>query len=474
MGRDPDLIGELQRDFGKLGVVGEETNRLLLYVAMSSRKTDDPLAIQILSSSGAGKSHLQDVVLSLCPDEDLVKLTSLTGQALFYKGEESLRHKCLALAEVAGAGEARYALRNLISEKRLTIETTVRNSLTGRLETQLNIVRGPTAVFETTTNPETDAETRSRYLLLSVDESPAQTRAILESQRRHHTLKGRSDRTQRQSIIARHHAFQRLLEPVPVINPFEPLLGFGDTFDGGGRLTLRRDHPKYLGLILAVTFLHQMQRPRNHDPGIGSYVETTLADIAIANELAHEVFGHSLDDLSFPGRQLLRLTGDYVLGRAAEHGGEWAKVEFTRRQLREALHWSESRLRLHLGQLLRLEYVGSTAGRFGQRYMHRLLIDPAEIELGGRCVPGLKSVEQLAREMKCLGGSDHAGRDNNLAPTSQGSACEVSSLRNPHGYKVSGGCTSRLADNGEKHVPTIRAQEAGSVATMTAGGKERS
>ena len=103
MGRSAGLVDEMQRDFGKLGIIGEETNRLLLYLAMTSRKIDDPLAVQILSSSGAGKSHLQDAVLSLCPDEDLIKLTSLTGQALSYKGEDSLRHKCLAIAEVAGA-----------------------------------------------------------------------------------------------------------------------------------------------------------------------------------------------------------------------------------------------------------------------------------------------------------------------------------------------------------------------------------
>jgi len=85
---------------------------------MTSRKMDDPLALLILSGSGAGKSHLQDIILSLCPDEELIKLTSLTGQALFYKGEDSLRHKVLAVEEEAGASEAHYAIRNLISAKK--------------------------------------------------------------------------------------------------------------------------------------------------------------------------------------------------------------------------------------------------------------------------------------------------------------------------------------------------------------------
>jgi DNA primase catalytic core len=120
LGRAADLVGEIQRDLGKLGIIGEETNRLLLYLALTSRRMLDPLAVQVLAGSGAGKSHLQDAVLSLCPEEDLIKLTSLSNQALFYKGEDSLKHKCLAVEEVAGAAGARYALRNLISAKKLT------------------------------------------------------------------------------------------------------------------------------------------------------------------------------------------------------------------------------------------------------------------------------------------------------------------------------------------------------------------
>ena len=66
-----------------------------------------------------------------------------------------------------------------------------------------------------------------------------------------------------------------------VVNPFEPLLTYAED-----RLLVRRDNPKYLHLILAVTFLHQLQRPVKHDADFGDYIETTLDDIAIANELA--------------------------------------------------------------------------------------------------------------------------------------------------------------------------------------------
>jgi len=248
------------------------------------------------------------------------------------------------------------------------------------------------------------------------------------------------------------HAFQRLLDPVAVVNPFEPLLTYGDD-----RLAFRRDHPKYLNLILGVTFLHQMQRPKKHDAELGDYIETTLDDIAIAGELAHGLFGQSLDDLSFPSRELLRLAGDYVSGRAAAEKKLPRDVEFTRRELREAIRWSEARLRLHLGELVRLEYVAATAGRWGKSFTYRLAVEPEEIGLGGRFVPGLKSVEQLEKEANLAGLEVNlASRNGNLATTSQPPACEVRPPAKRRQYRLNGHHAPNLASNGRELMEEMR------------------
>jgi DNA primase len=417
LGRHPDLAGEILRDMEKLGLIGEATNKLIGYLTMTSRKMPDPLALLTLSGSGSGKSHLQDTILCLCPDEDLIKLTSLTDRALFYKGEDSLRHKVLAVEELAGAQGADYAIRNLISAKKLVIESTIKNPLTGKLETQVNTVNGPTAVFQTTTNPRTDAETRSRFVVISVDESPEQTRAILAAQRQSHTREGWQRRLAREAILKRHQSFQRLLRPLKIINPFEPLLSYPDE-----SLLVRRDQPKYLNLILAVTFLYQLQRPVQNDAELGDYIETTLDDIAIANELAHELFGHSLDDLSRPSRELLRLVYQHVQRQAA--ASKTGDVTFNRRELREAFKWGDTRLRTHLDELVEMEYVVPLSGRFGQTYQYRLVYEPTDEP--GRFLSGLKSVEQLRKTANLAGVLTHlAPQNGHLAPTLQVSIREV-------------------------------------------------
>jgi hypothetical protein len=81
------------------------------------------------------------------------------------------------------------------------------------------------------------------------------------------------------------------------------------------RTRTRRDHTKYLTLIEAIALLHQYQRPVKSDTRHGKtkeYIEATLADVALANRLASEVLGRSLDELPPQTRRLLALLDEMV------------------------------------------------------------------------------------------------------------------------------------------------------------------
>jgi DNA primase len=394
-GKNPELIAHLMADYEKCGLVGERANKLLCYLAMTSRKLDKPLSLLILSSSGAGKTTLQDTTLRFCPPEDLVKLTSLSGKALFYKEETSLKHKVLALEEGEGMAEAAYAIRNLVSAGELVIEATIKDPISGKLKTMANRVEGPTAVFITTTDPETDAETKSRFFITSIDESREQTQAILESQRRQQTLAGLSATLEQEPVWERHRNFQRLLRPLAVVNPYADQLRYGDD-----RLQGRRDQPKYLNLIKAVAFLRQMQKPVKTWNGKGqacAYIETDQQDIRIANELASELIGHSLDELSRPGHDLLQLLEKMTEAEgnaAAKRKNGQPVAAFTRRDIREFTGWSQARVHRYLRELLELEYVVLEGGHNGTLQTYRLLYR-GEGRDGKKFVLGLRPVEEL-------------------------------------------------------------------------------
>jgi hypothetical protein len=182
--RDPKLLDRLLADLEKSGIVGEQTNKLMAYIAATSRKLEQPLAVVIQSSSAAGKSSLMEAVLALMPDEERVQYSAMTGQSLFYMGAEDLKHKILAIVEEEGAERASYALKLLQSEGELTIASTGKDPATGRLVTHTYRVAGPVMIFLTTTAIEVDEELLNRCLVLTVDEGRDQTRAIHERQRR--------------------------------------------------------------------------------------------------------------------------------------------------------------------------------------------------------------------------------------------------------------------------------------------------
>src|SRR5690606_18233889 len=128
--RDPRLLDRILDDFERAGVVGEATNKLVGYLAATSRKLEQPLAVVLQSSSAAGKSSLMDAVLELMPEEERVQYSAMTGQSLFYMGETNLSHKILAIVEEQGAERASYALKLLQSEGELTIASTGKDPAT--------------------------------------------------------------------------------------------------------------------------------------------------------------------------------------------------------------------------------------------------------------------------------------------------------------------------------------------------------
>lgn len=397
-GQSKDLITMILEDFKTCGLIGEEANKLLGYIAMTSRKRKEPLSVQILSSSGAGKTALQDAVVDFCPPEDLVKLTSLSGKALFYKEQTSLKHKVLALEEGDGAEDASYAIRNLISAGVLINETTIKDLATGKLTTMENRVEGPTAVFYTTTNPDVDPETKSRFFVTGIDESREQTRKILAFQREKHRDDDISQTLKAQAIIKKHHAFQRLLKPLGVKNPYSAELTYGDD-----RLQGRRDQPKYLNLIKSVAFLRQMQKEIRASGTPTACIDVDPEDIRIANTLAQEILGRSLDELSRPGRDLLMHLDDMVetiwrdvIKKDKDSKLKRTDMTFSRRDIRENTGWSNTRVHRYLKELVDLEYVLIDAGRNGSRYCYRLAYE-GQGKQGEKFILGLTSVEELTQ-----------------------------------------------------------------------------
>ena len=371
--RDPDLVRRIVRDVAAVGVVGEDGNALLGYLACVSRKLEKPLAVLIQSTSAAGKSTLMDALLSLMPEAERVHYSAMTGQSLFYLGEGDLRHKILAIAEEEGVRQAAYALKLLQSQGELTIASTGKDPQTGKLVTEEYRVQGPVMLCLTTTAIDIDEELLNRCLVLSIDESRAQTEAIHVRQRQARTLAGLVASREGDAVRRSHRAAQALLRPLAVVNPFAETL----TFRSATTRT-RRDHAKYLTLIDAIALLHQQQRPVRTavaGEGVFEYIEATAADIALADTLLVQVMGAALEELPAQTRRVLGVIVALVQACMRERRHARSDVRFTRREVRAEAGMTDTALRVHLERLVTLEYLLVHRGQRGQSFVYELVFE---------------------------------------------------------------------------------------------------
>jgi len=392
--KDPNLLDRILDDMEKLGCVGEREALALGVLGTVSRLLDKPLGLLLLARSGAGKTTVQDAVTDFVPPESLVKYTRITGQALFYKDEDALVNKVLAIEEEGGAESASYAIRNLQSSQTLTIGATRTDPANGKRSTESYTVNGPVFIMLTTTNPDAlDYETRNRFLEATVNESHEQTKRILKAQREEDTLDGLLRQALREKLMALHQNAQRLLRPLKVLNPFAGKL----TYPSHG-LKMRREQKKYLTLLKAMALLHQHQRPvkKASKEGVSiEYVEITKEDVERVNRIAGKALTRGLDELTASGRSLFEEIRSLV-----HHKGEELRKDLppespvpeptvTRKELRQATGWTEWQLRVHLKELVDMEYIAVVFGGNGRRTQYALLEDaedapPDLVTVGGK------------------------------------------------------------------------------------------
>jgi len=191
-----------------------------------------------------------------------------------------------------------------------------------------------------------------------------------------------------------HRNAQRLLKPVFVANPYARELTFLDR-----QTRTRRDHMKYLTLIRSIALLHQWQRPHKtveHRGRSVEYIEVTLDDIAIANRLAHEVLGRSLDELPPQTRRLLLAVDTMVTAECERQKMERSDYRFSRRDVREATGWGDTQLKIHLHRLEEMEYLLIHRGGRGQSFVYELVFARQE-DSGRPMLPGLIEVGALQK-----------------------------------------------------------------------------
>lgn len=400
--KSPKLLEVVTQDLHRCGLVGEESNLAVAWLASLSRKLDRPLGVCVMSRSAAGKSSLLEAVAQFVPEEDRHQYTALTPQALFHMPENELAHKALFVAEDVGAEGAAYSFKTIQSDGRLVMACTMKDEANGRMLTRTKIVRGPVAVFLTSASRSLDDELLNRLLVLTIDEGEEQTRRIHEAQRHAQTLQGILERRARPRLIRLHQNLQRLIRPLTVRNPLTETLRFHSA-----QLRARRDHQKYLDLIRTIALAHQYQRDVKTATDLDGqpfhYIEATADDVALADRLIHSVLLDPVDELTPQARRLLERIRQLTSHQMQAHKPRWENIWWTCRQLREQTGWSNRQIRHALDQLTDYELLVRKGGGQGRLALFRLC-DAPDASLSAT-FPALSRPERTSAERSPLAAS---------------------------------------------------------------------
>ena len=289
--KEQNLMKRTNELLGESGIIGETTNRQILWLVYSSRKRPKPLHVICLGASGTGKTYLQEKVARFVPEQEKFTFTASTENAFYYLEPYDLCHKVVLIEDMDGVQYLLYPLRELQTKQWISKIVPMKDSPTSTSnKTRKLEVFGPICLSGTTTKEKIYEDNANRCLLLHLDNSLEQQEAIMDYQRKLSANKINAESELEAAQLLLH--IQQVLQPVKVVNPYAESLKIPYKC-----FKPLRTNEHYLQFIETVTWYHQYQRQEKADENGELYIETTLEDIETANRLMKEVLLTKSDEL---------------------------------------------------------------------------------------------------------------------------------------------------------------------------------
>jgi len=378
-----NLMERTAEDLGKTGVIGEEINRLLMYLVFTSRLREQPLHIISLGATGTGKTYLQEKIAELIPEHDKLEITILSENAFYYFEQTELRHKLVLIEDMDGAENVLYPLRELQSKKRISKTIPIKDSK-GNLKTITLKVEGPICLAGTTTRERLYEDNANRSILIYIDNSADHKEMVMDYQRR--LSAGKIDTAKEQELKEFFRHMQMVLRTISVRNPYAEQLKIPEYV-----FKPLRTNSHYLAFIETITFYHQYQREVKTDPVSGErYIETTPEDIRWANFLLKDVLLAKSDELPRQVREFFEGIKYHV--KATQ------KESFYAKEIRQKLRLNPMTVNRYLRELETRGYIRKVGGNRKSGFEYEIL-NWTEY---GELQHGVKVLDEILEKIKAL------------------------------------------------------------------------
>lgn len=354
--KDKNLISNLKKDFDKIGILGENENALILFLAMASHKYDNPFSVLCLAKSGIGKSYLLQKLADCMPENFYSFHTQISENALYYFDSSQIDGKVLFIEDLEWTQKMLMPLATLQTQGRL-VKTRATKDKDGMLHSTTFEVTGKLCLIACAYSEKNYDSLSLPFLCLHLNHSSTQDINVMEYQK-----KVRAGLINQEEI----HQTQRKLkcvlaslENVSIINPYATLIELPENLPNPRKTLLL-----LLNFIDVVTYFHQRQREQITNEETGEiFIKTASEDIKLAFTLLKSSLFRRADELSTTARGFYNWLKKYLK--------EANTNQFTALDIRKVKRIHPRTLNRYLQELKLFSYVqviGGNKHREGYRY----------------------------------------------------------------------------------------------------------
>ncbi|WP_299434339.1 hypothetical protein [uncultured Maribacter sp.] len=354
--KSKNLLKQLIQKLNTTGIIGEDENATILFLALASHKYRTPFSVLCLAKSGIGKSYMLQKLADCMPYGSYSFHTQISANALYYFNSHDIRNKALLIEDLEWTTQMLTPLATLQSQGRL-VKTRATKDKDGMLHSTTFEVNGNLCLLACAYSDKNYESLSLPFLMVHLNHSHAQDLAIMNYQRR--ASAGLLNTEEIQETQYQLKCLITSLENVTVINPFATLI------------ELPKDvaHPRkslllLLNFIEVITYFFQHQQCKQVDKETGEeFVITHPNDIALAFKLLKNSLFRRADELSTTARGFYKWLTEFL--------AEAKTTQFTALDIRKAKAIHPRTLNRYLQELKLYSYVkvvGGNKHREGFRY----------------------------------------------------------------------------------------------------------
>jgi len=176
------LLGQLILKLNTTGILGEDENAVILFLALASYKFENPFSVLCLAKSGICKSYILQKLSECMPQYTYSFHTQISANALYYFDSNDIQNKALLIEDLEWTTQMLSPLATLQSQGRL-VKTRATKDKDGMLHSTTFEVVAKLCLVACAYSDKNFEEMSLPFLCLHLNHSHSQDIAIMEYQK---------------------------------------------------------------------------------------------------------------------------------------------------------------------------------------------------------------------------------------------------------------------------------------------------